>query len=263
MRDPAETLATESSRLGTGLRQGAPDDHGATSQLVRGIRRQSTVRNILLICGILAALSYVASDVVAGMLYPGYSFGDQAVSELFAIGAPTSRIVVPLFSVSSALLCAFALGVWLSCGHNRALRLMAVMIFGSAVNGLVLWNFFPMHMRGADRSFTDTMHLVLSVNPFVLLSLIFGVVGFRSWFRFFSAGTILILLVPAAFAFLYVSELEANQPTPGLGLNERVAQYGYQLWQMALAIVLFCERHTVAQRAAALSDARRDNGKAG
>jgi hypothetical protein len=72
------------------------------------------VRSVLLICGIGAALSYVATDIVAGTVYSGYSFTDQAVSELFAIGAPTSRFVVPLFSLSSLLLAAFALGVWIS-----------------------------------------------------------------------------------------------------------------------------------------------------
>ena len=126
-------------------------------------------------CGIAAALTYVSTDIVCSILYSGYSFTDQAVSELFAIGAPTSRIVVPLFSLSSLLLGAFAVGVWLSSGHNRFLRLMAVMFGGSALVGMVLWNFFPMHMRGTEPGFTDTMHLILATNPFVLLSIAFGV----------------------------------------------------------------------------------------
>ncbi|HEX6282046.1 MAG TPA: hypothetical protein VFZ67_07435 [Nitrososphaera sp.] len=64
------------------------------------------------------------------------------------------------------------------------------------------------------------------------------VAAFRNWFRFYSIGTILILLVPATFAFLYLPQLGANQPTPWLGLTERTSIYGNLLWQLVLAIVL-------------------------
>lgn len=189
-------------------------------------------------CGIVAAVCYVVTDIGGAVLYSGYSYIDQAVSELFAIGAPTSRLIVPLFTLSSLLLAAFAVGVWLSSGHNRLVRWMAWMFGGSAIVALVLWNFFPMHMRGAQPTFTDTMHLILATNPFVLLSIGFAVSAFRGRFRTYTVATIVILLVPAVFAFQYAPDLQANQPTPGLGLGERVGQYAYALWQSVLAIVL-------------------------
>ncbi len=123
----------------------------------------NTVRKALLICGILSSLLFVGTDILAGTLYAGYSFTSQAISELFAIGAPTSGLVVLLFTVCDVLLVTFALGVWLSAGLNRALSVMALMIVGNAVNGLVLWNFFPMHMRGVEATFTGTMHVTLAV----------------------------------------------------------------------------------------------------
>lgn len=199
-------------------------------------------------CGIMAALCYVATDVTGAILYSGYSFVDQAVSELFAIGAPTSRIVVPLFTLSSVLLVAFAFGVWLSAGDRRLVRLMGAMFAGSALIGMVLWNFFPMHMRGAETTFTDTMHLILAINPFVLLSIALAVAAFHGRFRIYTAATIVVLLLPAVFAFQYAPEVQANQPTPGLGLGERVAQYAYALWQSILAIVLLRERSDEAHR---------------
>ena len=207
-----------------------------------------TVRSVLLICGVVAAVSYVATDIVAGILYEGYSFTDQAVSELFAIGAPTSRIVVPLFSLSSLLLAAFAVGVRMSSRGNRFLRLTAAMFGGSALIGVVLWNLFPMHMRGAAPGFTDTMHLILATNPCVLLSIAFCIAAFRNWFRFYTAATLLILLLTAVLAFLYAPALQANQPTPGLGLYERVAQYAYELWQVTLAAILLRELNDEAQQ---------------
>lgn len=69
-------------------------------------RRFPSVMKLCLSCGIGAAVVYVATDLIAAAIYPGYSFSDQAVSELFSIGAPTSTLVVPLFSLSSALLLA-------------------------------------------------------------------------------------------------------------------------------------------------------------
>lgn len=200
------------------------------------------LKKALLVCGILSSLLYVGTDILAGTLYAGYSFTSQAISELFAIGAPTTGLVVPLFTVYDVLLVAFALGgVWVSAGRNRALRVTALMIVGNAVNGLVLWNFFPMHMRGyPEMTLTDTMHVTLAGVGviFVLLAIGFGAAAYRNWFRFYSIGTILILLAPGIVVFFYVPQLAANLPTPWAGLAERISTYVYLLWQAVLAIVL-------------------------
>ena len=201
------------------------------------------VRKALLICGILSPLLYVGADILAGILYAGYSFTSQAISELFAIGAPTSGLVVPLFTVSSVLLVAFALGVWMSAGRDRALRAMALMMVGNAVNGLVLWNLFPMHMRGAEATFTDTMHVTLSGVGviFLLLALGFGAAAYRNWFRFYTIGTILTLFLTGVIVFSYAPEVGADLSTPWLGLAERISTYVYDLWQVVLAVVLLRE----------------------
>lgn len=196
-------------------------------------------RKALLACGVAAAFFYVLTDTVAAMLYPGYSLRDQAVSELFAIGAPTSPLVVALFSLSSLLLLAFAAGVWLSSSARRALRAMAVLFALSAVNGLALWTLFPMHMRGQARTLTDQMHLILSANPFVILSLVAALIVFTGAFRFYTIATILLVMIPAVLAFQLAPALDADEPTPWLGLLERIAQYGYEIWQVLLAIVLW------------------------
>ena len=197
-------------------------------------------RKALLICGILSSLLYVGTDILAGTLYAGYSFTSQAISELFAIGAPTSSLMVPLFTLSSVLLVAFATGVWVSAGQNRALRVMALMMVGNAVNGLALRKFVPMHMRGVEATFTDTMHVTLSGVGviFVLLALGSGAAAYRNWFRPYSIGTLLVLLLTGVGTFLYAPQLAANLPTPWLGLSERSSTYVYDLWQVVLAVVL-------------------------
>ncbi len=195
-------------------------------------------QRLLLSGGVLSALGYVATDLVASTLSPGYSFRDQAVSELFAIGAPTGPWVVPLFSLCSLLLLAFAVGLWRAAGARRLVRALAVMFAGSAIVGLLIWNVFPMHARGAERSVTDTMHLILATNPFVLLSLLLAIAAFRGGLRLYSAATVVIMVVPAVAAFSHARALEMNAPTPWLGAAERLAQYGYEAWQVVLALVL-------------------------
>ena len=111
----------------------------------------------LLVCGILAPFVYIGADITAGAQYPGYSFAEQAPSELFAIGAPTSRFVVPLFSLSSLLFVAFAIGVWRVASSSRMIHVLAVLIAANGLDSLALWQ-FPMHMRGATPTFTDEMH---------------------------------------------------------------------------------------------------------
>ena len=209
-------------------------------------RSRDRVYDSLLMCGVAASMVYTITDRIAAVAYPGYSSIAQAVSELFAIGAPTGPLVVSLFTLSSALVAAFALGVWSSFSGSRAMRAMALMFLGGAVDSLVLWNFFPMHMRGSDPTFTDTMHLVLSINPFMLASIALATATIKGWFRLYSMGTILLMLLLAVFAFSYASAVVVNQPTPWLGVTERAAQYGYELWQAVLAIILMGLRQSDA-----------------
>jgi hypothetical protein len=64
------------------------------------------------------------------------------------------------------------------------------------------------------------------------------VTSFKGWFRLYSAATIVLVLVPAASAFMYIPALQANQPTHGLALAERTGQYVHQLWHAVFATVL-------------------------
>lgn len=193
------------------------------------------------IAGLVSPAIYIAADVIAASRYPGFSYTDQAVSELFAIGAPTHPFVVVAFSISSALLLGFALGMWRMVAGKRRQRVVAAMLAASAVNALVLWNAFPMHMRGEALTFTDTMHVVLAANPFWLLSLVFAALGFRGWFRSYSIAMIVVLLALAAYGFSYAPAVVANGPTPWMGLAERTAQYLDEIWQGVLALVLWRE----------------------
>lgn len=200
-------------------------------------------RNLLLICGILASLLYVGTDTLAGMLWEGYSFTDQAVSELSAIGAPTAPFVVPLYLAYDVLMIAFGLGVWGLAGQKRALRVTAGLLVGIGVLGFV-WVPFPIHMRGAEITFTDIMHSILAgVNVLLFLLVIgFGANANGKRFRLYSIGTLLTLLVLGAVSGLMAGpQLTIGgviAPPQWFGLGERINIYVSMLWVAVLAIVL-------------------------
>lgn len=194
----------------------------------------------LLVCGILSSLVYVGTDILAGMLWEGYSFVSQSVSELSAVGAPTRTLVVPLYLAYDVLLIAFALGVWVLAGRNRAQRVTALMVIGNAVIALVVVIFFPIHLGEAMSTFPNTMNVILmgvSVLCY-LLAMGFGAAAYKNWFRFYSIGTLLTYLVLAVFRLLTASQIPAGESVSLVGIQERTMIYGYLLWVLVLAIVL-------------------------
>ena len=208
-------------------------DESASSSISR-----ESLRRALLVCGIPGAALYPISDIFAAIQYAGFSYRDQAVSELFAIGAPTARLVVTLFTLSSTLLFLFAIGIWMSANGRRMMEWMAVMMALNTVDALVLWNFFPMHMRGEAQTFTDTMHGALAIDPFLTVALVLAAIAFRKWFRTYTVATIVFTTALAISAFAYIPDFIANQPTPWMGAVERTGQYSINLWYAVLAVVL-------------------------
>jgi len=197
-----------------------------------------SVRRVLVACGIVGAALYPLADIFATTQYPGFSYRDQAVSELFAIGAPTSAIVVPLFTSSSTLLFLFAIGMWMSANGRRVVRAMAVLMALNTIDALILWNFFPMHMRGVQQTFTDTMHGLLAIDPFLLAAMVLAAIAFRGRFRVYTVATIVFTTTLMIMSVSLITAFIANQPTPWMGAMERAGQYATNLWYAVFATVL-------------------------
>jgi hypothetical membrane protein len=199
------------------------------------------VRRLLLICGILASLIYVGSDILAALQWEGYSYTAQAVSELRAIGAPTRPLLIPILVIYAVLEIAFGLGV--AAERKYALRITGVLLIGLGVVDLIA-PLFPMQLRGdilqTGRTMTDMMHIIITGVTVILLFLImgFGAAANGRWFRLYSYTTILVLLVCGVWSSLDIPRIEANLPTPWLGVRERINIYGYMLWMAMLGIVL-------------------------
>src|SRR5258705_1107800 len=117
-------------------------------------------REVLLVCGIISSLLYVAMNVFVPMQWDGYSSASQTVSELSAIGAPTRPKWVLLGIAYTFLVTAFGLGVWRSARSSRPLRLVGSLMVAYGVISLA-WPLAPMHLRGEGFTLTGTMHIVL------------------------------------------------------------------------------------------------------
>jgi hypothetical protein len=207
-------------------------------------RRKFPFRRWLLGCGIAGAALYPLADILAAARYPGYSYRDQAVSELFAIGAPTSQFVVPLFTLSSVLLLLFAIGIWRSARGRRSVQWLGAMMALNTIDALLLWNVFPMHMRGSQPTTTDLMHGLLAIDPFLLAAVVLGAVAFRGPFRAYTVATIVFTSALAVLGMSHATAVFAGQPTPWMGATERGSQYATNLWYAVLAIMLLRDQRS-------------------
>jgi hypothetical protein len=220
----------------------------------RGIQRCSSVdstgrgvsaetwRKVLLVSGIASSVLYAL--MIWGIRYEGYSRISQVPSELTAIGAPTRALWVQLGWIYTALVAAFGFGLWTSAGRDRALRIVGVLVLAYASLGF-LWPFAAMHQRevlaAGGGAPSDTIHIVLGGVTVLLTFLMIGFAApaFGKRFRLYSIASIVVLLAFGGLTFLEAPRLQANLPTPWIGLWERINISVFLLWFVVLAAKLW------------------------
>lgn len=190
----------------------------------------------LLLCGAVASLLYIAADIYVSSRYPGYSYKDQAISELSAVGAPTKGLWTILLILFDPLLVAFGLGVRKAAASNRPLGITGLLIVVWGLFGL-LWYLFPMNMNGNIGSATDTMHLVMSaVTVFLIITFIgIGSGSGGRWFRLYSLTTIVLMLIFGAMVGQQAPRVARQLPTPWMGIMERISVYAPMVWVIVLS----------------------------
>jgi hypothetical protein len=209
---------------------------------------------VLLLCGAAASLLYFAMDVAAALLYDGYSYTGQTISELSAIDAPTRTMWIPLGAVYAVLMIAFGVGVWASAGERRPLRVVAVAVVVFGLLGLGAWPFAPMHQRevlaAGGGTFSDDLHLILSGVDGVLffVAAAAGAMAFGRRFRLYSIVTIVVVFVFGFLMSLQAPAVQDNESTPWIGVTERIMLYSAYLWYAVLAVVLMRMEGARSQR---------------
>ena len=207
------------------------------------------VTRALLACGVAYAVLYpVANDLVAATAYEGYDRMSQAVSELSATGAPTRTFLMVLAPVFVVLQVAFGTGIWRAAAGQRSIRVAGALVVAHGVTSL-LWIVAPMSRReviaAGGATSADTMHLVLAAATglFVAAYVVALAVGFGWGFRAYSALTLATALVFGRLS-AQVERIEAGDPTPYMGLLERVGMGAWLLWMVVAAVVLLRRTRT-------------------
>jgi uncharacterized protein DUF998 len=196
----------------------------------------------MLSCGLSSSILYVAANILTAILYEGYSAASQTVSELSAIGAPTRSLWVSLMIVHSLLSVAFTWGAWQSAPKgNKLLKTAAILFFVNTIVGL-FWP--PMHQRevlaAGGGTLTDTLHIVFTI-VFVFINIVaisFVAAAFGKGFRLYSIATLVSMLLFGALTGMDSPQMEANLPTPWIGIWERISIGAYVLWMAVLSVML-------------------------
>ena len=200
--------------------------------------RNATAVKALLACGIAASIVYVAADVIGSLRYSGYSYRDQAFSELTAQGSPVRTLMIATNAIPYTLLVlGFAVGVWLSSHQTRVAHITGGLIAGYALVGLSGAVAFPMASRGTDGTLRNTLHIPATalMSLCVLAAMIVGARLFGARFRWYSYATVVTLLLFGFLTSLHGNRVANNESTPWMGIEERVNIYATMLWFAVLA----------------------------
>ena len=204
-----------------------------------GAWRSRTAGKALLAAGIAAVGVYAVGDLLSGLLYEGYSFKDQVISELTALGSPVRPLMLAAMTANGLLLIAFAVGIWRSAGRSRSLRWVGPPLIASSIVGFLTQVVFPMSSRWMEPSFTDTMHIIGTGvwSLLILVAMVLAAVAFRGWFRLYSIVTLLVLVGFGTASSIAMGGVEEDL-TPWAGGFERINAYAFFAWLVVLAVTV-------------------------
>jgi hypothetical protein len=201
-------------------------------------------QRLLLGCGIAYAVLYATVPDLAGAIaYPGYSMRSQAPSELSAIGAPTRGFLTATLPVFAVLMMAFGVGVWRAASGRRSLRVTGALLFAFGATS-PLWLLFPMTSRedmvAGTMPTNDAGHLAMAALTvaFIVAQLVSGAIALGTRFRIYSAISLATVLAFGAATSSEAAKLPDGDPTPWMGLFERINIWAWLLWMTVLAVTL-------------------------
>ncbi len=194
------------------------------------------MKKLLMRWGVLAAVIYVVTVILGGLIRPGYSHLSEAISELVADGAPNRSLLSSLFLIYNMLLSAFGLGVFLKAkeqsrgqisGYIGSLALILVGVAGTSMELA-----FPQDPGGMPITFAGTMHMVMA--GVASLGTMVAIVFMAFWFRSFPdlKGYLVYSWISVAIVFISggLSAVAMANHHPLFGLIERITIGTFILW---------------------------------
>lgn len=211
-------------------------------------------RQVLCYFGLLAPVWIVVSVTYSGLLYPGYSHINQAMSELHAAGSPIETIAPYINHYPLAILFA-GFGYYIVCFcKSRAARVSGYCII---LHGIATFSagYFPCDTGCSPEgtSFNHVMHGLSGLAVMLTLLIapaIWGVIAkeelHSTWFGWLSVTTVLgqlLLLIPT---------FNAANSGEYFGLYQRLTYSFPLIWMFILAALLI--QHNPASRAVSTAD---------
>jgi Protein of unknown function (DUF998) len=195
------------------------------------------VHNLLLLTVFVAVTIYGLGDIGSGLIYTGYSFRDQAISELTAFGSPVRHIMMPIMLVHGGLLAAFGAGLF-RLAHSPGLRWTGLMLGAANVVTLPTHTIWAMSSRGMQTGINDTLHAqtTIAFSLCVGAAMILSAIAIRGWFRPFSLAALGVIIGCGLAASKAMTGI-AEDHTPWAGAYERINCYVYFLWLVVLALL--------------------------
>ncbi|HEX9388416.1 MAG TPA: DUF998 domain-containing protein [Anaerolineales bacterium] len=198
------------------------------------------MKKLLMLCGVSAAVIYIGTVLLGGLLRPGYSHISMAISELVADGAPNRALLSSLFLVYNALLSVFGTGLLLKVNSRSRgwvsgmIGSLALLLVGLA--GILMEVAFPQEPGGAATTFAGIMHFVMA--GVAALGTMVAILMLAFWFKNISAlkGYVVYSLISVAVIFLSggLGAAAMANHSPLFGLIERITIFTFTLWMFVI-----------------------------
>jgi Protein of unknown function (DUF998) len=213
------------------------------------------MKKLIMLCGVSAAILYVGTVILGGLLRPGYSHLFEAISELVADGAPNRSLLSSLFLVYNIVLSVFGIGLFLKVRDQSRGRisgsvgsLALTLLVGVA--GILMELVFPQDPGGLPTTFAGTMHIVMA--SVASLGTMIAVLMLGLWFRNMAElkGYSTYSLISVAIIFISGGLTAAAMANsyPLFGLLERITIGTFIVWMFVIGLKMFqLEGETPAQ----------------
>ena len=196
--------------------------------------------------GLIAPIWLLVGVTYSGMIYPGFSHIDQAMSELHAVASPIERIAPFINHYPLSILFAGFGCYVMSYFSNRAAKVSGFLIL---LHGVATFSagFFPCDV-GCVPEMPSTSHVVHGLSGLVVLltlviaPAIWAFISTRElqivWFGWFSAAVVLgqiLMMIPT---------IQAVTTGEKFGLYQRFAYSVPLTWLFVFAVVLILDTRT-------------------
>jgi Protein of unknown function (DUF998) len=203
------------------------------------------MKKLLMLCGSFAAVIYVGTMILGGLLRPGYSHISMAISELVADGAPNRALLSSSFLVYNILLTVFGVGLFLKVNSQSRGRIsgfvgsLALVLVGVA--GILMELAFAQEPGGTATSFTGIMHFVMA--GIASLGTMVALLGIGLWFRNIPEMKSYVLYSIISVAIIFISGgssvLAMANHSLLFGLIERITIFTFTLWMFVIGLKMF------------------------